>query len=435
MDAFRLRDRIIEEYRHYVISFIRIQDPRIARKVNDTINRGLLWPDPLIQINPFFESGESINDLVQKEILHPSCKQIFADKRKQPSKPLQLYRHQSEAIKAASVGANYVLTTGTGSGKSLAYIIPIVNYVLRNPEHRGIKAIIVYPLNALANSQLGELDRFINEGFPDRKGPVRFARYTGQENDEQKNEIIADPPDILLTNYVMLELIMTRPKERKLINAASGLQFLVLDELHTYRGRQGADVALLVRRAREYFNAPELQMVGTSATLAGPGSLASQKEEVASVASKLFGSPVKPEHIIGETLRRITPEEDIESEEFKNLLKQVIESNMPYPSSFNEFITDPRAIWLESKFGVTRSEERHLVRVKPRSIRGRSGVASELSAITELGKDESSRIIQDGLRSGNTCEPSPDTDKPPFAFRVHQFISPSETVFTTLEKP
>ncbi len=435
MDAFKLRDRIIEEYKHYVTSFIRIQDPRIARKVNDTINRGLLWPDPLIQINPFFEAGESINDLVQENILHPLCEKIFADKRKQPSKPLQLYRHQSEAIKAASVGANYILTTGTGSGKSLAYIIPIVNYVLRNTEHRGIKAIIVYPLNALANSQLGELDRFINEGFPDRKGPVRFARYTGQENDEQKNEIIANPPDILLTNYVMLELIMTRPKERKLINAASGLKFLVLDELHTYRGRQGADVALLVRRAREYFNAPDLQMVGTSATLAGPGSLASQKEEVASVASKLFGSPVKPEHVIGETLRRITPEEDIESEEFKNLLKQVIESDTPYPVSFNEFITDPRAIWLESKFGVTRSKERHLVRVKPRSIRGRSGVASELSAITELGKDESSRIIQDGLRSGNTCEPSPDTDKPPFAFRVHQFISPSETVFTTLEKP
>jgi hypothetical protein len=96
-------------------------------------------------------------------------------------------------------------------------------------------------MNALANSQLGELEKFLGTA----NQPVSFERYTGQESSEKRASIIANPPDILLTNYVMLELVLTRPRERGLVKAAKSLQFLVLDELHTYRGRQGADVALL----------------------------------------------------------------------------------------------------------------------------------------------------------------------------------------------
>src|SRR5262249_38775714 len=157
------------------------------------------------------------------------------------------------------------------SGKSLAYIVPIVDYVLKCGSGNGIQAIIVYPMNALANSQANELKKFLKDGYPDGKGPVMYARYTGQEDDEQRQAIISRPPDILLTNYVMLELLMTRPRERKLIDRAQGLPFLVLDELHMYRGRQGADVALLVRRVRERLEAENLQCVGTSATLVSEG--------------------------------------------------------------------------------------------------------------------------------------------------------------------
>ena len=96
-------------------------------------------------------------------------------------------------------------------------------------------------MNALANSQQEELSKFINAAYPEERGPVRFNRYTGQESDEEREAIIANPPDILLTNYVMLELILTRSIETKgIVPKARGLQFLVLDELHTYRGRQGA---------------------------------------------------------------------------------------------------------------------------------------------------------------------------------------------------
>ena len=107
----------------------------------------------------------------------------------------------------------------------------------------------------------------------------------------------------------MLELLLTRPFEQRLIEAAQGLRFLVLDELHTYRGRQGADVALLVRRVRDRMTATQLQCVGTSATLATPaagGTWADQSAEVARVASLLFGTTVRPESVIGETLRRAT---------------------------------------------------------------------------------------------------------------------------------
>jgi ATP-dependent helicase YprA (DUF1998 family) len=271
----------------------------------------LLWPDALIQLNPAFQPGGTIDELVDEGLLHKTCKDIFRRKSEQnpygeTSPPAQA---PGRCYPYCSLGANYILTTGTGSGKSLAYIIPIVDHILRHGSGRGTQAIIVYPMNALANSQLGELRKFVSLGFPDHKGPVTFERYTGQESDEEKKRIMSHPPDILLTNYVMLELILTRPDERKtLVNAAQGLRFLVLDELHTYRGRQGADVAMLVRRVRNALNATNLQCIGTSATLAGAGSLDEQRQEVSVVASMLFGDKVLPEHVIGETLRRSTRE-------------------------------------------------------------------------------------------------------------------------------
>jgi ATP-dependent helicase YprA (DUF1998 family) len=188
--------------------------------------------------------------------------------------------------------------------KSLAYIVPIVDAVLRGPRRRGIRAIVVYPMNALANSQEQELNKFLTFGYSDGRGPVTFRRYTGQENDDERRAIWADPPDILFTNYVMKKLILTRTDERPLVKAAQGLRFLVLDELHTYRGRQGADVALLVRRTRDACEADALQHIGTSATMAAGGSVDAQRTEVARLASVIFGALL----VIGpETSRHAPP--------------------------------------------------------------------------------------------------------------------------------
>src|SRR6202012_3055217 len=113
--------------------------------------------------------------------------------------------------------------------------------------------------------------------YPEGKPPVRFATYTGQETGQKRQEIRINPPDILLTNSMMLELLLTRSDHGELVRAAQGLRFLVFDVLHTYRGRQGADVALLIRRCRLAFGGKDIVCVGTSATMASGGTSAEQK--------------------------------------------------------------------------------------------------------------------------------------------------------------
>jgi ATP-dependent helicase YprA (DUF1998 family)/very-short-patch-repair endonuclease len=290
-------------------------------------------------------------------------------------------------------------------------------------------------MNALANSQFGELEKFLRLGYPQGKPLVTFARYTGQENDEQRDKIIQNPPDIILTNYVMLELILTRPYEKKLIEAAQGLRFLVLDELHTYRGRQGADVALLVRRVRERLSADNLQCIGTSATIAGKGSFEEQRAEVARVASQLFGAEVKQENIIGETLRRATPARSLNNADLiAALTERVGNPNYEPPRDYELYINDPLSIWLESTFGLTTEESSgRLIRTTPRTVSGEDGAAHDLHKLTGVPLNNCVRAIRQGLLGAYLCQPNPETNSPPFAFRLHQFISRGDTIYTTLE--
>lgn len=435
MDVFALRDQLIYDYSDYISSFIQIRDEQIEAYVDQQLASGLLWPDALVQLNPAFQPGHKIDDLVDEGLLHRTCDTIFRRKSEaDPSgNPLRLYKHQEDAIRIAKLGKNYILTTGTGSGKSLAYIIPIVDHILRNGSGNGTQAIIVYPMNALANSQLGELRKFVSLGFTGGKSPVTFERYTGQETDEEKKRIMAHPPDILLTNYVMLELILTRPEERKtLVNAAQGLRFLILDELHTYRGRQGADVAMLVRRVRNALNAVNMQCIGTSATLAGAGSIEEQRREVSAVATELFGDKVLPEHVIGETLRRSTRKFSSSDPAYLEGLKQRIQ-NQSAPSTQTELDEDPLASWIESNLGInTDPAGGRLVRAQPRSIHGSDGAANQLSELTGLSEIQCAQALMRTLLAGYGI-PNPDTDLPSFAFRQHQFISRGDTVYASLE--
>ncbi|MCZ7537349.1 MAG: DEAD/DEAH box helicase [Acidimicrobiia bacterium] len=344
---------------------------------------------------------------------------------------LTFHRHQADAIAAAATGHSYVLTTGTGSGKSLAYIVPIVDRVLREREQdprRGVKAIIVYPMNALANSQVLELEKFLQYGYGDGDQPVTFARYTGQESQDDRRKILADPPDILLTNYVMLDLVLTRPDERRhLISAAQGLHFLVLDELHTYRGRQGADVALLVRRVKDLCQSPDLQVVGTSATMASGGTRAERSEVVASVASRLFGSDVAPERVIGETLVRATsgrsPSRDDLSSSVRRAAAGVVDP------SYESLAADPLAGWIESTFGLAEDETGALVRSAPTTVPAAAESLARESGATE---EDCKKAIRTVLLAGSRTRHH-EHGRPLFAFRLHQFISKGDTVHVSLE--
>lgn len=434
MNIFDIHGQLIADYRDFTSAFVSPRDARIKALVEERLSSGAQWPDPWVSLNPSFAPGGTVTDLIAEGLLHPECERIFRNKPTPDSwgeRTLTLHQHQRDAIEVARSGESYVLTTGTGSGKSLSYIIPIVDRVLRErgrADSGGVKAIIVYPMNALANSQVGELRKFLGHGYPDLKGPVTFERYTGQELPDERDRILANPPDILLTNYVMLDLVLTRPDERqRLIRAATGLQFLVLDELHTYRGRQGADVALLVRRVRNACESPQLQVVGTSATMSSIGSTDDRRRTVANVASRLFGSTVTAERVIGETLVRATDEET--DQDLAQAVRDALRAYDPQ-RSYVELQHDPLAAWVESVFGLTTEPiSGRLVRAQPATV---PSAAILLAEATKLDVSTCEQALRNILLEGSKAKEA-TTDRPLFAFRLHQFISKGDTIYASPE--
>ena len=425
MNVFDLRDRLVSDYQSYTRSFIKIRDARISEYVDHALGEGAFWPEPLLQLNPTFLPGGTIDDLTAQRTLHSECARIFRIEKSDTDhtgKQLLLHTHQREAILKAKEGKSYVLTSGTGSGKSMTYIVPIVDHVLRNGSGQGIQAIVVYPMNALANSQTEELRKFLEKGYPEGQAPVRFARYTGQEKGPEREEIRSNPPDILLTNYMMLELLLTRTEDRELVRAAQDLRFLVFDELHTYRGRQGADIALLIRRCRLAFGGQDMICVGTSATMASGGTMEEQKREVAKVAQTLFGVSFNAAQVIGETLERATPELDFTDKAVVKSVRETIDLDATPPQDYEGFRRHPLASWIETTFGV-RAEEgtEHLIRQLPRRlqgevIEGQQSAAAELAELTSSDPTRCAGVLRRFLLQGANLRRSESSRFPIFAF-------------------
>jgi len=439
VDVFEFRQRVIADYERFSRSFSKIRADDIAQFIDAEYRAEKFWPAPLVQLNPNFVSGDTIEGLVDAGLLHEECRRIFrAEKTPQDmGKAMRLHKHQEDAIRAAQRGDSYVLTTGTGSGKSLAYFIPIVHDILRRRSQgdpcTGISAIVIYPMNALCNSQLEELQKFLTHGYGIGKEPVTYARYTGQESTEERQKLAEHPPDILLTNYVMLELIMTRQDfpDPQVVAHAQGLRFLVLDELHTYRGRQGADVAMLVRRVRERLNL-HLLCVGTSATMASEGTAADRSTAVATIATRLFGAQVHPANVITETLERVTPDE---SPMDGGTLAAALRAGLPAHPSYETLLQHPVAAWIEMRLGLEREDgtpEGKLVRMsKPQTLRQAAAMLAE-----DTGLDVSAcetYLAQFLLLAYHTRSPS--TGRSLLAFRLHQFIAGAGDLYGTLEPP
>lgn len=349
-DVFALRDGVVGEYRDYFESFVHIDDPRIREFVAERLAAGEPWPDAVLQLNPAYEAGSTLREHALQGTITRETARFFGE-------DLRLHAHQEEALQSSRTGQPYIVTTGIGSGKSLTYLLPIVDHVLRDHTKHAVQAIIVYPMNALINSQIEALESFRKRNWPDC--PLRFARYTGQERQEARQVILANPPHILLTNYVMLEYLLIRPDERSLVEQATGdLQFLVMDELHVYRGRQGADVAMLLRRVRQRAGNRPIQFIGTSATLATEGNRAQRKAAIAEVGSTLFGVPVAPDRVIDETLRRVAA---VLAPQTDDDLRAAVEAAPPTPDSVT---SHPLAAWVEETFGLA-EEDGRLVRQEP----------------------------------------------------------------------
>lgn len=434
MNVFSLRDSLVEEYRRFATSFTTIRSEDIRQQVEAIYAQGRFWPDPLIQINPRYKKGVSFQSLIEAGALDARIPEIFQFN----GVPLSLHKHQEQAIALASQGESYVVTTGTGSGKSLCFFIPIVSAILREKRKSSAprtRAIIIYPMNALANSQLEELDKFVSN-VPGVK-PVSFGRYTGQEEQDERKDIAANPPDILLTNFMMLELLMTRQDEldRRVIGNCAGLNFLVLDEFHTYRGRQGADVALLVRRVRERLAPEKLQCIGTSATMASEGSIEDKSRVVSRVASRLFATEIPESNVIGETLeRRTDPSKDATS--VQGSLSAVIDQGAPKNASDHELSRNALAIWVETRLGITWSEiDQRWIRARPLTLKE---AAASLSEETGRAEDACREALQEFLLQSSRSERertgnSEASTASFFAFKLHQFISGAGHAFATLE--
>lgn len=230
------------------------------------------------------------------------------------------YQHQTSSWRRLStrhqVPQPTLVTTGTGSGKTESFLYPVLDYCLTQQARRGIKCIILYPMNALATDQAKRLAEVIHEDARLR-GKITAGLFIGDSSDaslpsmmgedhvvELRDAIVADPPDILLTNFKMLDYGLMQARFHPLWEGnfadASLLKFLVLDEMHTYDGAQGTDVANLIRRLKLKLDIPTGQLcpVGTSATL-GTGEDAAR--DLALYASTLFGEEVGVDAVIGET--------------------------------------------------------------------------------------------------------------------------------------
>ncbi len=421
MDVFEIRDAAVRQYADYVRDSLKISDERLRSWLYDQLNEGVFWPEPLLQLNPSYEFGRSLQDLVDAGKIHPQCIHFFGN--------IRLYKHQQEAIEIGLKRKHFVVSSGTGSGKTLTYLVPIVDWILRNASSEGrVCAIIVYPMNALANSQLEALKKMAEnyEKSTSQPCPIRFGRYTGQEGAEERSQLKSNPPHILLTNFMMLELMLVRPEDRCFIDEAN-LQFVVLDELHSYRGRQGADVALLLRRLRVRSRNPDLVFIGTSATLATGESHEERRRLIADAASKIFGIKVEPENVVEETLRRVVPYPRPVSLE---ALRTELLSNQ-VPSSWDEISKSPLAARIEDTFGIEEEPDGHLRRRIPITLQEGAKKLAELTGFDETTCLE--RLKQYLLAASNIPLPDSPEGLPVFGIRLHQFFSQGGTVFATVE--
>jgi ATP-dependent helicase YprA (DUF1998 family) len=210
-----------------------------------------------LSLNPIYEqSVEPFANFVLQHHLPEKLATLFPNLAEKP-----LYTHQKHGILSILSGRHTIISTGTGSGKTETFLIPIIAHCLQSLE-RGVKAIIVYPMNALAGDQIERIAAYTQDTN------ITFGLYTGatpehqsKEDPERKfanqliyrDEIRANPPDILIINYVMLDRMLTRKEDQRIfIESAHTLRYLVLDELHTYTGSKAAHLKYLLARLSYY---------------------------------------------------------------------------------------------------------------------------------------------------------------------------------------
>ncbi len=327
--------KIKEEFVDYITTALNFPidgDPDVVNfgkqfrsELEKTICKG-----PYVDINTNFVKGCTINDLIKEGVLSPLFTEIEKSKPNElkykrsivPDRPL--YSHQERAIRLLNQNRNIVVTSGTGSGKTECFLYPLINSLLREKENGtlskpGVRAILIYPMNALANDQMKRLRNLLME-YPE----IRFGVFNGDTpysgdrrkwyNELHENEIIEklrwplpnepltreemvkNPPHILCTNYAMLEYMLLTPN-RGAVFAGSDVKFIVLDEAHSYSGATGMETSLLIRRLIARINEEKShpQYILTSATLGEEGKA---EQEISDFAENLTGESFGTDAIV-----------------------------------------------------------------------------------------------------------------------------------------
>ena len=301
---------IKKKYLSFILTSICRNNISLEKELKELyLNNDLLWRDLMLQSLPEYKKADSedFNSLnFDKDLLKIIKNKILP------------YIHQIKAWKNILENKNCVIATGTGSGKTEGFLFPIINNLITN-ENSGVKAIIIYPLKALARDQGKRVGEYLDIVNKEKNTRLKYAILDGDSpensNDYLKHrkmfremsnnkseihtreEMLNSHPDILITNYVMLERIFLNPKYNPLLSS-SNIEYIVLDEIHYYRGAQGIDVSLLIRRLQFHLyklnQNKSIKYIGTSATLGGKSS----EKEVLEFLFKLFNSKFNKEDII-----------------------------------------------------------------------------------------------------------------------------------------
>jgi ATP-dependent helicase YprA (DUF1998 family) len=333
---------VCDEFLRYLFSAFPLADPELARQARTLLERPSsldipLVKGPFVSLSEAFAKGRPIQEMADAGILHPVMPGLIG----YPT----MYLHQEQVFVAVKAGQHVLVSTGTGSGKTESFVYPITDDLLRQRDQgirEGLTAILVYPMNALANDQLDRLrDMLGGTGItfgqwvgttPGKESDVTVERFDGssrqgyltarkQRREEAQAEDravrpLAPPeeccseedirirkPRILITNFRQLEILATRLPDVGLF-ADAPLKYLVFDEAHTYSGATGAEVACLIRRIRALAGKKpdEIICIGTSATLADPSKKDTDNEEAARrFASRFFGVDASKVKLVGES--------------------------------------------------------------------------------------------------------------------------------------
>lgn len=308
--------KVEDSYREYIATTIHFDDADLQKQLETILcESGYLAKGPFLEAAPPYRKDKTVADLVDEGLLCKGMMSLGGGEARNFDPYRPLYVHQVKAIEKSVAGRNYAVVTGTGSGKTECFLLPILNDILtgfeKSGRSAGVRAMILYPMNALANDQLKRLRQLL-------KGTdITFGRYTGDteekesvalrkwkdENPDQTrlpNEIISrekireNPPNILLTNYSMLEYLLLRPEDAPLFEGAFGANWrhIAIDEAHVYSGALGTEIAYLLRRVKariesETGELPKLHCYATSATIGSEEDM----PKVAKFARDLFGEP------------------------------------------------------------------------------------------------------------------------------------------------